>query len=85
METCNLLRTPVTAHLKLWPVSVAGKSNSVLFGVYCSRDSKLIVLPAIPRELVYIQLGFLTQLSLAAWGHSTLRSGGHMMSKHLTG
>lgn len=66
---------PITEHLKLWAVSVESKSNSVLFGVHCWSNSQLIVLPAIPRELVYIQLCFLSGLSLAAWGQGTQVSG----------
>lgn len=59
------------SNLELQPIGAESKPNSVLFGVYCERNSRLIVLSAIPHELVYIRLCFLSQLSLAAWGHDT--------------
>lgn len=51
---------------------LAAQANSVLFGVYYSHNSLLIVLPAIPRELVYIRLSFLSGLRLAARGPQRL-------------
>lgn len=69
--------TPVTDKLKLRLVRVdsVDRSDTPLFGVKCERNSQLIVLPATPRELVYIQPCFLSELSLAVCRRGTRVSG----------